>query len=60
MRILFVIDGLPGGGAEKVVLTLAAQFLRDGDRVSLIFAARCLRVPIARGARLPGSCRSLP
>ena len=28
MRILFVIDGLPGGGAEKVVLTLAAQFLR--------------------------------
>ncbi|MDR8230304.1 glycosyltransferase, partial [Acinetobacter baumannii] len=31
MRILFVIDGLPGGGAEKVVLTLAAQFLRDGD-----------------------------
>lgn len=36
MRILFVIDGLPGGGAEKVVLTTAAQFLRDGDRVSLI------------------------
>lgn len=31
MRILFVIDGLPGGGAEKVVLTLAAQFLHDGD-----------------------------
>lgn len=35
MRILFVIDGLPGGGAEKVVITLAEQFLREGERVSL-------------------------
>jgi hypothetical protein len=35
MRILFVIDGLPGGGAEKVVLTLAEHFLRQGERVSL-------------------------
>lgn len=35
MRILFVIDGLPGGGAEKVVLTLAAHFLSQGETVSL-------------------------
>ncbi|HCE8952664.1 TPA: glycosyltransferase [Raoultella ornithinolytica] len=35
MRILFVIDGLPGGGAEKVVLTLAEHFLRQGERVAL-------------------------
>lgn len=35
MRILFIIDGLPGGGAEKVVLTLAQQFLTQGDKVSL-------------------------
>ena len=35
MRILFVIDGLPGGGAEKVVITLAEQFLREGEHVSL-------------------------
>lgn len=53
MRILFVIDGLPGGGAEKVVLTLAAQFLRDGDRVSLISlrdvcSIRCPRVSTIR------------
>lgn len=34
MRILFVIDGLPGGGAEKVVLTLAAHFLSQ-EKVSL-------------------------
>lgn len=26
MRILFVIDGLPGGGAEKVVLTPLSIF----------------------------------
>ena len=35
MRILFVIDGLPGGGAEKVVLTLAEHFLSQGEQVSL-------------------------
>lgn len=35
MRILIVIDGLPGGGAEKVVLTLAEGFLQLGHQVSL-------------------------
>ncbi|MFZ4834684.1 glycosyltransferase [Rouxiella sp. Mn2063] len=35
MRILLIIDGLPGGGAEKVVLTLAEGFLRQGAQVSL-------------------------
>lgn len=35
MKILFVIDGLPGGGAEKVVLTLAEHLLRQGEQVSL-------------------------
>lgn len=35
MRILFIIDGLPGGGAEKVVLTLAEAFLQRGEQVSL-------------------------
>jgi predicted alpha/beta-fold hydrolase len=35
MRILFIIDGLPGGGAEKVVLTLAEGMLRQGHQVSL-------------------------
>ncbi len=54
MRILFVIDGLPGGGAEKVVLTLAAQFLRDGDRVSLISLRDVCEYPLPEGPRLPG------
>lgn len=35
MRILFIIDGLPGGGAEKVVITLAGHLLRQGEQVSL-------------------------
>lgn len=34
-RILMVIDGLPGGGAEKVVITLVAGLLAAGHRVSL-------------------------
>ena len=49
MRILFVIDGLPGGGAGKVVLTLAAQFLRDGDRVSLISLRDVCEYPLPEG-----------
>lgn len=49
MRILFVIDGLPGGGAEKVVLTLAAQFLHDGDRVSLISLRDVCEYPLPEG-----------
>lgn len=35
MRILFIIDGLPGGGAEKVVLTLAEGLLRQNHQVAL-------------------------
>lgn len=35
MRILMIIDGLPGGGAEKVVLTLCEGMHRMGHQVSL-------------------------
>ncbi|WP_213992470.1 glycosyltransferase [Sodalis sp. dw_96] len=35
MRVLMIIDGLPGGGAEKVLLTLAQGMLADGHRISL-------------------------
>ncbi|WP_159566832.1 glycosyltransferase [Budvicia diplopodorum] len=35
MNILFIIDGLPGGGAEKVVLTLAEGMVTLGHQVSL-------------------------
>ena len=34
-RVLFVIDGLAGGGAEKVVLTLAGEMVRRGHEVAI-------------------------
>jgi hypothetical protein len=49
MRILFVIDGLPGGGAEKVVLTLAEHFLSQGDRVSLFSLRDVCDYPLPDG-----------
>jgi|SRR5471030_1016731 len=36
MRILIIIDGLPGGGAEKVVLTLCQGMHNAGINVTLI------------------------
>ncbi|WP_244267449.1 glycosyltransferase, partial [Sodalis-like endosymbiont of Proechinophthirus fluctus] len=39
MRILMIIDGLPGGGAEKVLLTLAQGSVSQGHQVS-IFSLR--------------------
>jgi len=49
MRILFIIDGLPGGGAEKVVLTLAETFLRQGDEVSLFSLRDVCEYPLPEG-----------
>lgn len=34
MRILMIIDGLPGGGAEKTVLTLSSGLIEMGHQVS--------------------------
>ncbi len=48
-RILMVIDGLPGGGAEKVVLTLAEGFVRQGHRVSLFSLRKVCDYPIPTG-----------
>jgi hypothetical protein len=50
MRILFIIDGLPGGGAEKVVLTLAETFLRQGDEVSLFHCATSANILCLTGS----------
>lgn len=49
MNILFIIDGLPGGGAEKVVLTLAENFIREGDNVSLFSLRDVCDYPIPEG-----------
>lgn len=48
-RILMVIDGLPGGGAEKVVLTLAEGFISQGHRVSLFSLRKVCEYPIPAG-----------
>ncbi|HEY4467112.1 MAG TPA: glycosyltransferase [Klebsiella sp.] len=60
MRILFVIDGLPGGGAEKVVLTLAEYFLSQGEQVSLFSLRNVCDYPLPEGLDyqvIADSCR---
>lgn len=44
MRILMIIDGLPGGSAEKVVLTLCGACSNRG-MTSVSSAARRLQLP---------------
>lgn len=44
-----VIDGLPGGGAEKVVLTLAKGLLSLGHRVSLFSLRSVCDYPLPAG-----------
>lgn len=49
MRILMIIDGLPGGGAEKVVLTLCQGMQQSGHDVSLISLRNVCNYPIPPG-----------
>lgn len=49
MRILMIIDGLPGGGAEKVVLTLCQGMQQLGHEVSLISLRDVCNYPIPTG-----------
>lgn len=49
MRILMIIDGLPGGGAEKVVLTLCQGMQQQGHDVSLISLRDVCNYPIPPG-----------
>ena len=44
-----VIDGLPGGGAEKVVLTLVAGMLALGHRVSLFSLRKVCEYSLPEG-----------
>lgn len=47
--ILFLIDGLPGGGAEKVVLTLATTMVQEGHDVTLVSLRSECAYPIPEG-----------
>lgn len=48
-RILMIIDGLPGGGAEKVVLTLAEGLVALGHHVSLFSLRSVCDYPVPEG-----------
>ncbi|SEK88970.1 Glycosyltransferase involved in cell wall bisynthesis [Kosakonia sacchari] len=49
MRILMIIDGLPGGGAEKTVLTLSSGLVEMGHQVSLFSLRKVCDYPIPEG-----------
>ncbi|TDT51707.1 glycosyltransferase involved in cell wall biosynthesis [Enterobacter sp. AG5470] len=49
MRILMIIDGLPGGGAEKTVLTLSSGLMEMGHQVSLFSLRKVCDYPIPEG-----------
>lgn len=49
MRILMVIDGLAGGGAEKVVLTLCEGMQKMGHSIALISLRDICKYPIPKG-----------
>ena len=61
-RILMIIDGLPGGGAEKVVLTLAEGLVALGHRVSLFSLRSVCDYPIPEGVdyKVIKDCCKLP
>ncbi|WP_336798259.1 glycosyltransferase [Erwinia aphidicola] len=49
MRILMIIDGLPGGGAEKVVLTLCEGMLQMGHQVTLFSLSKVCKYAVPEG-----------
>lgn len=49
MRILMIIDGLPGGGAEKVVLTLCQGMQQMGHQVSLFSLRNVCKYTLPEG-----------
>lgn len=60
-HIAMIIDGLPGGGAERVVLTLCAGFLKLGHQVSLLSLRDVCEYPLVEGVNyytIADHCRS--
>jgi glycosyltransferase involved in cell wall biosynthesis len=51
LRVLFVIDGLAGGGAERVVLTLADAMAAAGHAVTLVSLRHAQAYPVPPGIR---------
>ncbi|WP_177203347.1 glycosyltransferase [Izhakiella capsodis] len=58
--VLLIIDGLPGGGAEKVVLTLAEGLVNAGHRVAIFSLRDVCEYPLPTGVDhqvIEDSCR---
>ncbi|VFP87360.1 glycosyltransferase [Candidatus Erwinia haradaeae] len=49
MRILMIIDGLPGGGAEKVVITLCQEMHQLGHKIQLLSLRNICQYPLPNG-----------
>ncbi len=47
--ILFLIDGLSGGGAERVVITLAAALAEQGDNITIVSLRSECAYPLPEG-----------
>lgn len=52
MHRTFLINSLRNGGAERVLLTLAEQFLRQGDEVTIIALTHTCAYPIPPGVKM--------
>lgn len=54
LNVALLIDGLPGGGAERVVITLAAAMARQGHAVTIVSLRDVCDYPLPTGvAYLP-------
>lgn len=52
MHRTFLINSLRNGGAERVLLTLAEQFLRQGDEVTILALTHTCAYPIPLGVKM--------
>lgn len=50
-KILFLIDGLSGGGAERVVITLASAMAEEGHEVAIVSLRSECSYPLPKEAR---------
>ena len=52
MHVAFVLDGIHGGGCERVVIELAKGLIDRGHKVDLVLCEAVVRYPVPEDARL--------
>ena len=52
MHVAFVLDGIRGGGCERVVIELAKGLIDRGHKVDLVLCEAVVRFPIPEDARM--------